>query len=66
MTRRETIVGDITRLENEIETRNQQIAALKDELENTLPDLLDRDPDADRDARIEKKNNFLRSEGLLP
>lgn len=66
MTRREQIVQEITSLEKENERICGQLDALKNELSTTLPDLLDRDPDADRDARVKEKNAFLRQEGLIP
>lgn len=66
MTRREQIVQQITSLEAESERISGQLDALKNELSTTLPDLLDRDPDADRDARVREKNDFLRQEGLIP
>lgn len=65
-TRRNQIVAEITALEGEINARNERIEALKDELTNTIPDLLDRDPEAEQRAVTEKMNDFLRQEGLLP
>lgn len=65
-TRRNQIVAEITALEGEINARNERIEALKDELTNTIPDLLDRDPEAEQRAVTEKMNDFLRREGLLP
>ena len=65
-TRRTQIVAEITALEGEINARNERIEALKDELTNTIPDLLDRDPEAERMAEAERKNDFLRHQGLLP
>jgi hypothetical protein len=65
-TRRNQIVSEITALEGEINARTERIEALKNELANTLPDLLDRDPEADTRARVESKNRFLRENGLIP
>ena len=65
-TRRNQIVAEITALEGEINARNERIEALKDELTNTIPDLLDRDPEAEQRVVTEKMNDFLRREGLLP
>ena len=65
-TRRNQIVAEITALEGEIQARNERIEALKNELTTTVPDLLDRDPEADTRARVSAKNDFLRQNGLLP
>ena len=65
-TRRNQIVAEITALEGKIQARNERIDGLKNELTNTIPDLLDRDPEADTRARVDAKNDFLRKNGLLP
>ena len=57
-TRRNQIVAEITALEGEIQARNERIDVLKNELTNTIPDLLDRDPEADTRARVDAKNDF--------
>ena len=65
-TRKNQIVAEITALENEINSRNERIEALKRELTETPEALLERDPEAERRAFVERKNDFLRKEGLLP
>ena len=62
MTKREKINARLA----ELQEAANEIAALKNELETTDPALLDFDEDAAVKAEIERKNEFLRREGLLP
>ena len=66
MTERQRIVGEITRLEGVIESSTKELDALKSRLRDELPDLLDRDQEAETKALIGRMNDFLRQEGLLP
>lgn len=65
-TRKQTIVSRITELERANEANNAELEALRKELTETPEALLDRDPEADRKAEVEKMNAFLKQEGLLP
>lgn len=65
-TRRQTIVKRVTELEKVVKDSNEEIERLKNELTTTPGDFLDRDPEEEIKASIEARNDFPRSEGLLP
>jgi hypothetical protein len=65
MNRKQQIVSRITELERANETNAAEIEALKRELVETPDALLERDPEADTLAAVQRKNDFLRKQGLL-
>ena len=66
MTLKEQIVKKVTMLETLVKESNEEIERLTNQLKETPDALLDRDPEADRKAQIERMNDYLRQEGLLP
>lgn len=66
MTLKEQIVKKVTMLETLVKESNEEIVRLTNQLKETPDALLDRDPEADRKAQIERMNDYLRQEGLLP
>lgn len=65
-TRKQIIVDRISELERSIEANNNEMEALKRELVETPDALLERDPEAVAMAQVERMNDYLRQEGLLP
>ena len=65
-TDRERIVSRINELETIIKDSNKEKEKLQNELSTTPGDLLDRDPEEEIRASVVAKNDFLRSQGLLP
>lgn len=66
MKKSEELVARITALENSIKAAQDERAALVKELAETPAALLDRDPEADRNAEVERMNRHLEEAGLLP
>ena len=65
-TRKQTIVARISELERANEANNNEMEALKRELSETPDALLDRDPEAETIEQVQRKNAFLRAQGLIP
>lgn len=65
-TRKQIIVDRISELERSIEANNNEMEALKRELVETPDALLERDPEAETKAIVERMNDSLREAGLLP
>jgi hypothetical protein len=65
-TRRQTIVRRVSELEKLVKESNEEIERLTDELSSTPGDFLDIDPEEEKRASIQAKNDFLRANGLLP
>lgn len=64
--RKQQIVSRITQLERIVKDSNAEINRLTHELETTPAALLDRDDDEQIRAATAARNDFLRSQGLLP
>lgn len=66
MTRRQEIVSRVTELERIVKESNEEIEKLTNELTTTPGDFLDRDQEKETREKVERMNDFLRREGLLP
>lgn len=66
MTERQKLAKRIFELEESVRTQNEEIEKLTKTLQTTPDVLLDRDLEEERKASIVAKNDFLRSQGLIP
>lgn len=66
MTERQKLAKRIFELEESVRTQNEEIEKLTKTLQTTPDVLLDRDLEEERRAATQAKNDFLRSQGLIP
>ena len=66
MTERQKIQKRLLELEDSVKSQNEEIEKLTNSLQTTPDYLLDRDLDEERRAATQAKNDFLRSQGLIP
>ena len=66
MTEREKIQRRLLELEDSVKSKNEEIVKLTNVLQTTPDYLLDRDKDEETRAATQAKNDFLRSQGLIP
>ena len=66
MTERQKLAKRIFELEESVRTQNEEIEKLTKTLQTTPDVLLDRDLEEERRAATQSKNDFLRSQGLIP
>jgi hypothetical protein len=66
MTERQKIQKRLLELEDSVKSQNEEIEKLTNSLQTTPDYLLDRDLEEERRASTQAKNDFLRSQGLIP
>ncbi len=66
MTERQKIQKRLLELEDSVKSQNEEIEKLTNSLQTTPDYLLDRDLEEERRAATQAKNDFLRSQGLIP
>lgn len=66
MTEREKLTRQIFDLEESVRSKTEEIEKLTKTLQTTPDVLLDRDLEEERKASIIAKNDYLRSQGLIP
>lgn len=66
MTERQKIQKRLLELEDSVKSQNEEIVKLTNSLQTTPDYLLDRDLEEERRAATQAKNDFLRSQGLIP